>query len=283
MAGSPTVRRRRLALELRRLREEAALTIDEAAVAAHVSKSALSRYESSEVPVKPNTVRGLALAYGVSDVKTEALMILALEAGQRAWWQSYGSALSQQLAVYIGFEAEAASIRGYEQFVLPGLLQTRQYAEAIFKGRGESNRPDAEIEQRVAVRMKRQDRLNELKVQFIIEESALTRPIGGAAVMRDQVSRLVALSRKRNITLQVMPHDIGIHPGVDGSFSILGFADPKADPDLVYTETPAGELWPDKPEDISRMTRTFAELSTEALNSESSRKVLQRIIGSFDD
>ncbi|MEV0720718.1 helix-turn-helix transcriptional regulator [Asanoa sp. NPDC050611] len=276
MPTSPTVRRRRLAGHLRGLREASGLTIDEAAARADISRSALSRIENSTVAAKPPIVRSLTRVYNVPEANVEALVQLARDAGKRGWWQGYGDILSTELGVYIGFETEANSVRGYEPLVLPGLLQTEAYAEAVFRAFGSQTKPE-DIERKVAARAERQQRLKELDLWFIVEESVLHRRVGGLPVMRPQLERLTEVSRQQNVTLQVVPLASGAHPGLDGSFSIFGFADDN-DPDIGYSESPAGEIWIDKPDDLRRLSHAFDILRATALSSDASHHLIERIV-----
>jgi hypothetical protein len=252
------------------------MTLEEAAAAADVSKSSLSRTENALVPIKPPIVRALIAAYNTPEPQFSRLLELARTAEQRGWWQAYGDVLSDQVAAYIGFEAEARSIRTYEALLLPGLLQTERYAEAIFRGFREPH-TNEELERRIIARMKRQDRLRDLDLWFIVEEHSLRRPTGGAPMMVEQLRRLLEVSSQRNVTLQVLPNCVGAHPGLDGSFSIFEFPE-DSDPDLAYAETPVGEIWLDKPDELRRLGRTFDQLRAAALSTDASRQVVHRVI-----
>ncbi|WP_433060393.1 helix-turn-helix domain-containing protein [Dactylosporangium sp. CS-033363] len=275
MAGSPTVRRRRLAVELRRRREQIGLTIDEAASAADISKSALSRIENALVTPRVPVVRALIHAYKIDESGASALVELSREASRRGWWQSYGDVLSEQTSNFIGFEAEASAIRTYECLVVPGILQTAEYAKAITRG-FQLPFDDETVERIIAARIRRKERLDEqLELWAIIEEHVLRRPTGGPAVMRGQLAHLAELSRTRpNVTLQVLPNSISAHPGFDGPFVVLEFGN-AGDPDLGYVESQAGELWLDRPDDVRRLNRAFDHLRAFAMSPEASINLLE--------
>jgi transcriptional regulator with XRE-family HTH domain len=275
MPASPTVRRRRLAAELRRLREDTGLTIDNAAAAADISKSALSRIENSLVPAKPPVVRALIHAYKVSDTKAESLLALARDVGQAGWWNTFNDVTSAVFSVFIGFEAEASSVRSYEAQFVPGLLQTREYMTAIF---GAYNMTTQEIERRTEVRLRRQDRINEIELWFIIEESVLRRPVGGHDVMQAQLSHMLHAMDFRNLTLQVLPESVGAHPGLEGAFGMLEFPD-ESDPAVAYIEGHAGQVWLEKADDIARLTRTFDRLRATALSERETQILIRRHLG----
>lgn len=282
MAGSPTVRRRRLAAELRRLREAAGLTIEDAAAAAEISKSALSRIENGLVGAKVPIVRALVRAYEVTDAQEETLVQLARDAAQRGWWQSYDTELiSDMLAAFVSFEAEARSIRTYEPFVIPGLLQTGDYAAALFRSLRDA-RSAEEIDRRVAIRLKRQDHLKDLHLWAIIEESVLRRRIGGSVVLKGQLIRLLEVFESPNIDLQVLPITIGAHAGMEGAFALLDFPE-DTHPPIAYAETSFGMLWLDKQDEVRRLGLAFDRLRAAALSSDASREFIAKVIEEIED
>jgi transcriptional regulator with XRE-family HTH domain len=265
--GTTTVRRRRLASELRRLRRAAGVSLEDAARHLDVAHSTLSRIETGQAVARTAYVDALARMYRVDEVEHEALVKLAREARQRSWWHAYGDVLSRQYGAYIGLEAEASSVRNYETLLVPGLLQTETYARTVITAMLPDATPE-EVERKVAVRLTRQRRLVEqpvVKFWAIVNESVLVRPTGGEAVMREQNGCLAELAGLTNVTLQVLPLDVGAHAGMLGSFSLLSFPDPR-DEDVAYVDTPAGEIYLETPEEVERLTLAYDHIRSSALS-----------------
>jgi transcriptional regulator with XRE-family HTH domain len=260
---SPTVRRRRLGLELRRLREAAGVTIDVVADRLECSSSKISRIETGHTGATPRDVRDMLAVYGVDGVAAEDLVQVAREARLKGWWHLYGTVLT---TAYVGLEAAASEIRAYEGQVVPGLLQVEEYARTmITKGRPDIS--PVELDRRVHVRMERQSLLRQddpLRLWAVLDEAIFHRLVGGPAVMIRQIDHLVMVSDLPNITLQVLPFAIGAHAGMDGSFAILGYEEP-ADPDVVFAENAAGGLFLEKDEELRRYTFIFDHLRASAL------------------
>lgn len=225
--------------------------------------------------VLPRDVKFLLGVYGVNGEARELLLTLAREARQKGWWHSYGEAIPSWFEVYIGLEAEAVSVHSYESELVPGLLQTKEYARAVFRG----FLVDAEeIDKRVELRMARQQRLTDSDAPqywIVLNESVLRRVVGGPAAMRSQLSRLLEASQLPNVTLQVLPFAVGAHPAMDGSFVVLGFPEP-TDPDVVYLEEQTGGLYLEKPHEIKRHTLAFDHLRAAALHPDESRRLIAR-------
>ncbi|MEU4774244.1 helix-turn-helix transcriptional regulator [Micromonospora sp. NPDC023644] len=234
MTASPTVRRRRIARELRQLRERAGMTLDVAARQLDMSKSNLSRIENAQIGIKPRDVRAALALYEVTGADAEALIEIARGAQQRGWWQSYSDVLPEWFEFYVGLEAEAATLRTYEVEAVPGLLQTEAYAREVFRRTaGEDG-----IERKVAARLHRQNvlhRENPVELSVVLNEAVLCRPVGGNAVMADQMAHLAKVSQLPNVTLQVLPFSAGGHPAMNAPYVVLTFAD-AADATVVYLE-----------------------------------------------
>ncbi|GAA4564204.1 helix-turn-helix transcriptional regulator [Micromonospora coerulea] len=234
MTASPTVRRRRIARELRQLREHAGMTLDVAARQLDMSKSNLSRIENAQIGIKPRDVRAALALYQVTGADAEALIEIARGAQQRGWWQSYSDVLPEWFEFYVGLEAEAATLRTYEAESVPGLLQTEAYAREIYRiTAGE----DA-IERKVAARLRRQDVLHReapVRLSVVLNEAVLLRAVGGPAVMAAQISHMARLAQLPNVTIHVLPFSAGGHPAMSTPYVILGFAD-AADASVVYLE-----------------------------------------------
>jgi len=262
--GSPTLRRRQLGQELRRLREAAGTTIDQVAERLNCSASKISRIETGQSGVSSREVRDILAAYQIEGELAEWLVEMAREAKQRGWWQLYGTVLT---SAYVGLEAAAAGLRSFEPLVVPGLLQTEEYARAMVL----AGRPDMsteEVEQRIRVRMKRQSLLfqdDPLQLSIILDEAALRRPVGGIDAMRRQLDKLVNAAGLPHVTLQVLPLSAGAHGGMDGAFTILLFEE-QANQNLVFAANGAGGLFLEKDEEIERYASIFAGLQRGALS-----------------
>jgi transcriptional regulator with XRE-family HTH domain len=275
-AASPTVRRRRLALELRRLREASGMTIEQVAKSLECSDSKISRIETARVRATPRDVRDLLALYGVTGTRQEGLIQLAREARHSGWWhQAYGDLPVRAL---VGLEDAAASISYYVQQLIPGLLQTEDYARAVLRAIRLDLGPD-EVERRVGLRMARQSLLTRdepPELWAVIDEAVLRRVVGGQEVMRQQLKRLAEAAARPNVTLQVLPFAAGEHAGMDGPFTILGFPDP-ADPDVVYLEHTTSDLYLEDPEATARYVRLFDHLRAESLGPDDSAAFFARV------
>jgi len=271
---SPTVRGRRLRYELRRLREQRGLTIEQVSEQAggDWTPSAISRWETGDRRIRPADLRALLDIYEVRDDQREVLLTLAREARQRGWWQSYRSdAVPEWFQVYLGLEAEAASIRAYDAELVPGLLQTDDYYRAFMRTAPAAADGTA-IEHKIAVRTARQERLTaDDAPQFwaVLNEAVIRRVVGGPEVMRAQLEHIAAMADRQHISVQVLPFRAGAHPAMDGSFIILGF--PEApDPDVVYLESQTGSLYLEKLPEVERYQAMFNHLVARALGPEES-------------
>jgi transcriptional regulator with XRE-family HTH domain len=273
---SPTVRRRRLGMELRRLREEADYTLERVAESLECSDSKISRIETGQVGATPRDVRDMLELYGVNGKQRDELMQLAREGRQRGWWNTFDD---QVIRTLIGFEAAATSVHVYEAMVVPGLLQTVDYATAVIGAVRPGLRPE-EIERRVEVRTARQRDLTQADppaLWVIIDEAALRRPVGGREVMREQLGRLIDAAAWPTVTLQVLPLDAAEHAGMDGSFTIYEFSEP--DPGVVYLENATSDLYLETPEELRRYTRLFDHLRAAALKPKNSCEFLTELAG----
>jgi len=271
--NSPTIRRRRLGAELRRHREAAGLTIERVATRLRCSASKISRIETGQTGASPRDVKDMLSLYNVSEAELEDLMEVAHQTRQRGWWQPYGSVL---VGAYIGFEAAAHSIRAYEAQCVPGLLQTDDYARTIISA---SSITDKELNNRVRVRMARQTLLSQdepIDLWVILDEAALLRPVGGPEVMRTQLDHLATEAERPNVTLQVLPLEVGAHAGMDGSFVILRFPD-EADPDTAFVVMATGGVFQEKPDELGRYEMIFESLRNLALPTDESIALVAKL------
>ncbi|QIB45213.1 helix-turn-helix domain-containing protein [Streptomyces aureoverticillatus] len=271
---NPTVRRRRLGQELRRLRELKGMTAEEVAERLLVSQSKISRLENGRRSISQRDVRDLCGVYEVEDHRiVDSLMQMAKDSRQQGWWHSFGDI---PYSVYIGLETDAASLRVYDPQVVPGLLQTRPYAEALITGALPETIP-TDIEKRVQVRMRRQERIaapeNPLRLWTVLDESALRRVVGTRALMREQLEYLVEQSQLPHVTVQVIPFDMGAHPGLNGQYAILEFPD-ASDSSVVCIEGVTSDLYLEKANDVQQYSVMYEHLRAQALNVEQSRQLI---------
>jgi transcriptional regulator with XRE-family HTH domain len=264
----PTVRRRRLGSELRRLREDHSIKLEEVAERLGVAASTLSRIETGKAPTKSVYLTAMLEMYGVTDpAQRQVLVDMAREGHRKGWWSVYDDVLPTGFGIYVGLEAEAAGLRSFEGEAVQGLFQTPDYARAILR-EVQVRDTDEQVERLVDLRMKRQevlDRNPPLDVWMILDEAVIRRTIGGPGVMRDQLARLVEASRKPNVTLQVLPFSTGSHAGLRGPFSILEFPE-RADPDVAYVESVAGIIYLEKEREVRTAAEAFDRLRAAALS-----------------
>jgi transcriptional regulator with XRE-family HTH domain len=275
---SPTVRGRRLRYELRRLREQRGLTIEQVAAqsAGDWTASAISRWERGDRRIRPVDLRALLDIYDVQGDAREVLLTLAREARTRGWWQSYsGDAIPEWFQVYVGLESEAALVREYNAELMPGLFQTEDYYRAFMRAAPAVGNEEA-IERKIAVRSERQARLtadDAPQVWAVLNEAVIRRVVGGPDVMRRQLERVAELAERPNISVQLLLFRSGAHPAMDGSFIVLGFAE-SLDPDVVYLEGQTGSLYLETEPEVSRYEAMFDHLRADAAGPEESRRLI---------
>jgi transcriptional regulator with XRE-family HTH domain len=257
-ASGPTVRKRQLGAELRRLREAAGKRIEDVAAHLECSMSKISRVETGQAPIKARDVRDLLQWYEITDpAQVEALMQIHKDAQKQGWWAHYEEVLSAGLATYAGLESDARILRAYEPIFVHGLLQTENYARAVI----EAVRPGEpeEVERLVRFRMDRQQLLTRnpdpLEVWVVLEESVLRRPVGTKEVMAAQFKQLAQVSAMPNVTLQIMPTAKGAHMAMAGTFALLDFE--PATSSVVYVDSIAGNIYLEKERDVRKFTQTF--------------------------
>jgi transcriptional regulator with XRE-family HTH domain len=262
---TPTVRRRRLGQELRELRDAAGLTIEEVAQRLEVSPAKISRIETGRVGVRPRDVSDLLDEYDIHGTHRDNLLTLTREARQQGWWHSYGDVLSDKIEVWVELETEAKTIRLYEVQLIPGLLQTSEYARAVLRAHYRSEQSPEQIEQRVKFRMARQQLVieqNNTPIWAVLDEAVLRRQMGPPEVMQSQYRRLLEFSEKYNITIQVLPFDAGVYSGVPGGFWMMQLAQP--DPEVVVIEHRGGVLYLERSEEVAAYTHVFDRIRATA-------------------
>jgi transcriptional regulator with XRE-family HTH domain len=275
---SPTVRRKRLGIELRRLREQACLTCEEVGQQLDCSGTRISRMETGRISVRPGDVGELLEIYGVTGAEASALVQLAREARRKGWWHTYGRALPTWFEPYIGLESEAARLRDFQSMVLPGLLQTEDYARAVLRA-APSAAPAGDIDRQVALRMERQAILGQAAppgLWVVLSESVLRVQVGGKGVMRGQLRRLIEIAARPHVTLQVLPFSTTAHVQPISPFTILDFSDP-ADPTVVYLEHLSGSLLLENTDEVAHYTVVFDHLRAEALGTAQSADLIARL------
>ncbi|GHJ46623.1 transcriptional regulator [Catellatospora sp. TT07R-123] len=272
---SPTVRRRRLGAELRRRREQAGITLEYVADKLECSQSKISRIETGHNSVTSRDVRDMLTIYGAPPGEIDELVEIAKQARQKGWWHPYTNVL---VSSFVGMEAAASAIKAYEQQVVPGLLQSAEYAEAMLRAAC-PDWSDEQVMQRVRVRMKRGSLLlqdDPISFAAVLDESVLSRPVGGDAVMRQQLRLIAEAAAKPDVTIQVLPFERGAHAGMDGTFTILEFAE-AGDSAVVYAENATGGLFLEKSDDLEKYLLIFEHLQGAALSPPESAALIAQL------
>lgn len=273
MAGSPTARRRRLAIELKKLREDHGLTCNQVGESLDWSGSKVNRMETGQGRVQPSDVDALCRFYNTTDELRELLKDLAKHSKMRGWWHAYGSAVPTWFSVYVGLEQAACSLRTYESEFVPGLLQTADYARELHRATAQPS-PD-DVEQMIAVRMERQALLTAPQAPdlwAILHESILRHDIGTREVMQAQFERLLKMAQLKNVTVQVLPFNSGSYPAT-GAYTMLGFPE-QEDPDIVYRDGLTDAVYLEQPSDIAQYAKAFDNLRALSLSPQQSSALI---------
>ncbi|MER5937992.1 helix-turn-helix transcriptional regulator [Streptomyces sp. NPDC001928] len=276
MAGSPTARRRRLSIELKKLRENSTLTCAHVGEALDWSGSKVNRMETGSGRVQPSDIDALCRFYGTTDELREFLKSLAREAKTRGWWQVHASGVPEWFNIYIGLEQEASTFRQYQCELIPGLMQTEAYTGELHKTGAHMSVED--IGKAVRVRMERQAMLTRADAPdacFIVNEGALRNIIGDRALMREQLERVLDSAKLPSVTLQVLPFDSGTYPAT-GTFTMLGFPD-QEDPDLVYRDGITDAVYLEGEHHVREYTRAFDGLRAAALSPQRSIQLITTV------
>ena len=280
MAGSPTARRRRLAIELKKLREKSTSTCAQVGEALDWSGSKVNRMETGSGRVQPSDIDALCRFYGTTDELREFLKSLAREAKTRGWWQVHGSGVPEWFNIYIGLEQDASTFRQYQCELVPGLMQTEAYTCELHKTGAHMTAED--IDRAVQVRMERQAMLTRADAPdawFIVNEGALRHVIGDRALMREQLERVLDSAELPTVTLQVLPFDSGTYPAT-GSFTMLGFPAPE-DPDLVYRDGITDAVYLEGEHHVREYTRAFDGLRAAALSPQRSTQLIKTVLKEY--
>jgi transcriptional regulator with XRE-family HTH domain len=283
VATGPTVRRRRLGTELRKLRDSSGLKLEEVAAELGVAPSTLSRIETGKAPTKSAYLSQMLEMYGVSDSgQRQVLVDMAREGHRKGWWAAYDDVLPSGFDTYVGLEAETAAIRSYEISVVPGLLQTADYARAVIRETFPRHTPQ-QIDRLVDLRMARQHRLDDqppLELWSILDEAVIRRPVGGAAIMRRQLSHLLTAAERASVTMQILPFSCGAHAAHTGSFSVLEFPD-RTDSEVAHVESVAGYIYLEKDKDVRARSEAFDRLRAAALSPSASAELVAQATCDF--
>jgi hypothetical protein len=242
-----------------------------------MSPAKISRIETARVGVKPRDVMDLLDQYGIEGTHRENLLTLTREARQQGWWHSYSDVLSEGTEMWAGLETEAESIRTFDVQVIHGLLQTSEYAEAVFHAYYRAE-PAEQIQRRVELRMARQQLVVHEKnapIWVVLDESVLRRKVGPSQLMQSQYRRLLELSEHSNVTLQVLPFAAGVYSGAPVPFTIMGL--PRPDPEVVVIEYRGGNLYLERPEDVAVHAHLFDRLRANAQGPDDSIRLITRL------
>jgi transcriptional regulator with XRE-family HTH domain len=277
-AGDAAVLRMRLGGQLRRLREAAGITPEEAGFEIRASRSKISRLENGRVKLKNRDVTDLLIVYGVTDEAVrKQFLTLVMQSNVPDWWGEYSDILPGWFENYLGLEAAAATIRSFEVQFVNGLFQTADYARAV-TGLGRKAAHGDEVERWVRLRLKRQELLTRPdppNVWSVMDEAVLRRPAGGAAVMRAQYRHLIEVAELPHVTLQVIPFARGAHAGESGSFTVLRFEERDL-PDVVYLEQLTHAVYLEQRSDVERYLEVVDEISGEALTPDETTRLIEQ-------
>ncbi|MFE6889490.1 helix-turn-helix domain-containing protein [Streptomyces sp. NPDC057694] len=276
---APTVGQVVLGRRLRDLREAAGLKRDEAAQALRVTGATIRRMETAEVSLKIPYVQMLLELYEVPEQEIEAFVALAEEANLPGWWQRYHDVLPDWFSLYVSLEGAAEMIRSYEPHFVPGLLQTEEYARAVFDAGTVGRSTPADIDRHVALRMARQSLLTREDaphVWVVMDETALRRPPGGADLLRDQLDRLIETAQLPHVTLQIAEFASGPHPATFGPFSLFRFPVREL-PDMVYSEYVTGALYLDARDEVGTHLEVLDHLAAQAASAERTLEFLRKM------
>jgi transcriptional regulator with XRE-family HTH domain len=278
---SPVVQRRRLRTELRRARLDADLTQEQVATAMDWSLSKLIRIENGTVGISTNDLKAILAHYKITDDgRTAEMLALSRGARERSWWSAYRDA-SPRLIQLIEYESASFIIRNFQPMLIPGLLQTGEYAATMIRNL-DPQASDQVVNLAVEMRTKRQQLLQQPDTPlmfFILDEAAVRRLVGGQQAMRRQIQRLLDESDKPTVTIEIVPFSAGAHPGMQGPFMLFEFPD-AADDDALYLEGPAeSRVKRDDPEEILSFRERFEVLRGLSLGPQGSRDLLSRLLG----
>ncbi|MBH1934497.1 helix-turn-helix domain-containing protein [Streptomyces sp. AV19] len=284
-----TVPRRQLGRYLRDLRNQAGLTVRAAARELERAEATIWRIETGQTSLRSVDVEVMCKVYGASGGVTKALKALAKETKAKGWWHAYGDVIAEGFDLFIGLEEATERLDWYESDLVPGLLQTPDYARAIISAHLPDEGPD-EVERRVQLRMARQVLLSRffkpVQLSAVVSESVLRRPVGGHTMMVEQLKHLADVSGLPNVAIRVVPFNAGLHMGaLSGMFGILRFPcngeGREVEPSTVYAEGFTGALYLDKPAELERYDRAFKDIWHTALDENESKHLIMEMAGKY--
>ncbi|SDD61300.1 helix-turn-helix domain-containing protein [Actinokineospora iranica] len=280
----PLIPRRRLGLELRKLRDAAGLHLEDAAQHLECSASKISRLETGQGVPKARDVRDLLDLYQVHDQKQrDQLVRLAGEGRRQAWWQDLSDVVSSNMDTFISLESEASDIRHYVQSVVPALIQTEDYARALLRALAPRD-GDAELEKRLRLRLGRQEflaaRADPPRINIILDEATLHRVVGSPRVMAGQLRALLEVAERPTVSVRVYPFAAGPDLAIQCTFVVFTF-ESEYDRNAVHIELSAGDRWLEQDSDIVRYTRIFDELGRKCLDVKESAALIQSMIDHY--
>lgn len=280
--GGSTARRLILGSQLRRLRESSNVSREAAGEVIRGSGSKISRMELGRVGFKERDVTDLLTFYGIHTTEEHASFLdMVRKSNEPGWWHRYNDLMPNWFQDFVGLEESTSRIHTYEIQFIPGLLQTERYARAVAAGGRPESAPEA-LDRRVHLRLQRQQLLTQSNgphLWAVIDESVLHRPIGGHAVLREQIEHLLEATESSTISLQVLPFELG-RSTAEGAFTILRFAEPEL-PDIVYLEHMCGALYLDKPDEVEMYSKASHRLAVDAQTPQETRKTLQAALHSL--
>jgi transcriptional regulator with XRE-family HTH domain len=279
--ASPLVQRRRLRAELRRARQERDLTQEQVASDMEWSLSKIIRIEGGSTGISANDLKALLRLYEITDPeRTDQLTALARAARERSWWSAYRDVAPPALIQLIEYESAASVIMQFENMFVPGILQTEDYARVVLQDYYTEKPSSEQVSALVDLRVRREEllleRQNPPRFTFILDEAAVRRLIGGNSIMRSQIQRLIEIAKKPNVTIEIVPFKAGLHPGMGGPFEVIEFTD-ALDEDVVFLESPRGDIVSDNPEETLRYRETFGQLRKLALPERDSLAYLEDV------
>jgi transcriptional regulator with XRE-family HTH domain len=278
-SSSPLMLRRRLRNELRAARLDKGLTQEQVAQAMEWSLSKMNRIEKAKTGISANDLKALLPLYGITaGDRTEELLALARASRQAGWWRDFSDVAPSTLLELIDYETAATAVSQFEPIFVPGILQTEDYALAVLQA---SYGPESPAARLVSLRTRRRDLLasdGAPAFSFVLDESVIRRPVGGPAVMRNQLMHLVSLADRPNVTIQVIPLAVGAHPGMRGPFKVIEFGD-EPDENVAFLEGPHGDIISDDPAETRRYLETFRHIARLALKPPESVGLLGKAAG----
>ena len=281
---SPTVHRRSLGTQLRKLREKSEIKIDEVAEHLECHKAKVSRMETGKVGITPRDAREMLDLYGVTGAERDRLLEIAKQSRQRSMWHNYWNAVPEPFYNYLRLESSASSIKVFENSYINGLLQIEPYTRALIDGINPDT-SESDREKIVALRQKRAEILtlknNAPDLIAVVDEAVIFRVVGSAAVMASQIQHLIRMSDLPNVSIRIVSRSAGAYAGMEGSLFILEFPE-NEDLDVVFTEGIAGAFFLERPEIVRTYKKRFDAIVQHSLSPEASRKLLESAAKEFN-